>query len=215
LRGARAATLRACSIFRFLVGQWVCTCGTATRLVRHQTQIPLPYPTFGPARNATFVRTIQGRQMKLVPFERFMELANSLQRNNPFHVQRAVFVSTEDPAVILQTQSEAVMGDWSTLTYSMPRFNDYNGPADQLNKLSSKISPGRLTRLHILQVRTSSAVLVPQRFHSCRFSAIVRSCSWRWNVTRGLGRFYRTGTGTVCSGSEASVPFRDSSSYFL
>lgn len=118
--------------------------GNASRML----DVPLPSGTVGMhVRHGD-----KGRQMKLVPFERFMELANSLQRNNPFHVQRAVFVSTEDPAVILQTQSEAVMGDWSTLTYSMPRFNDYNGPADQLNKLSSKISPGRLTRLHILQL---------------------------------------------------------------
>jgi hypothetical protein len=91
--------------------------------------------------------------MKLVPFPRYVELAKVLQRNNPTHIRRDLFISTEDPEVISQAQDASIMGDlWTTLHYDVPRFNDYHGPADQLNKLSNQISPGRLTRLHLLQL---------------------------------------------------------------
>lgn len=108
---------------------------------------PLPHGTV----SAHVRHGDKGVEMKLVDFRDFVMRAEDMVRNAPFSLQRALFVSTEDPAVLEQAAdaSGVMLGSWAALWYDLPRSND--AMASQLQVL--KVSSGLLTRLHFMQVR--------------------------------------------------------------
>lgn len=93
----------------------------------------------------------KGIEMDLVDFPIYVSKAEEMVRNAPFSLQRALFVSTEDPDVLKQAAdaSGVMLGSWAALFYDLPRSND--AMALQIQNL--QVGPGHLTRLHFMQVR--------------------------------------------------------------
>jgi hypothetical protein len=91
----------------------------------------------------------KGSVMRLVDFGDYVAKAEDLKRNAPFHLRRALFVSSEDSAVFTNASSPAAMlGSWASLWYDFPMANE--GGLEQMRLLEKEAPRGRLVRFHFL-----------------------------------------------------------------
>jgi hypothetical protein len=91
------------------------------------------------------------REMPLQPWSKYMNATEALVRSLPNSLNRIIFVSTEDDAVINESVGSGQEAGWTTMYSLLPRSNDHEPPATVINRLA----PGReasITRLHFTQL---------------------------------------------------------------